>query len=76
LYALPTDDPSQHDQHEDHPTRSANVTAPLALFDAFASKEKSLHVNSGKHKELPRFEADSAVRFFARHLGRSITSLA
>jgi pimeloyl-ACP methyl ester carboxylesterase len=40
----------------------------LALFDAFASKEKSLHVNSGQHKELPRFEADSAVRFFARHL--------
>ncbi|MDQ0808304.1 pimeloyl-ACP methyl ester carboxylesterase [Streptomyces sp. B3I7] len=48
----------------------------LALFDAFASKEKSLHVNSGKHKELPRFEADSAVRCFARHLGRSVTSLA
>jgi cephalosporin-C deacetylase-like acetyl esterase len=42
----------------------------LALFDAFASKEKSLHVNSGTHKELPRFEADSAVRFFARHLVR------
>jgi dienelactone hydrolase len=41
----------------------------LALFDAFASNEKSLHVNSGRHKELPRFEADSAVRFFARHLG-------
>ncbi|MEW2296752.1 alpha/beta hydrolase [Streptomyces sp. NPDC006743] len=46
----------------------------LALFDAFASKEKSLHVNSGRHKELPRFEADSAVRFFARHLGRPVTS--
>ncbi|WP_441248600.1 alpha/beta hydrolase [Kitasatospora sp. McL0602] len=46
----------------------------LALFDAFASKEKSLHVNSGKHKELPRFEAESAVRFFARHFGRSVTS--
>ncbi|MQY07492.1 hypothetical protein ACRB68_55930 [Actinomadura sp. RB68] len=43
----------------------------LALFDAFASKEKSLHVNSGGHKELPRFEADSAVRFFARHLGEA-----
>ena len=43
--------------------------AGLALFDAFASKEKSLHVNSGRHKELPRFEVDSAVRFFARHLG-------
>ncbi|TDQ01452.1 dienelactone hydrolase family protein [Labedaea rhizosphaerae] len=40
----------------------------LALFDAFASADKSLHVNSGKHKELPRFESDSAVRFFVRHL--------
>lgn len=40
----------------------------LALFDAFGSKEKTLHVNSGRHKELPRFEADSAVRFFTRHL--------
>ncbi|WP_030247263.1 alpha/beta hydrolase [Streptomyces sp. NRRL S-350] len=44
--------------------------AGLALFDAFASKEKSLHVNSGAHKEFPRFEADSAARFLARHLGR------
>ncbi|MFD4878092.1 alpha/beta hydrolase [Streptomyces sp. NPDC058420] len=43
----------------------------LALFDAFASKEKSLHVNSGRHKELPRFEADSAARFLARHLSRA-----
>lgn len=48
----------------------------LALFDAFASTEKSLHVNSGKHKELPRFEADSAVRFFTRHLGSAVTSRA
>ena len=40
----------------------------LALFDAFASTEKTLHANGGRHKELPRFEADSAVRFFARHL--------
>ncbi|MEU4088855.1 alpha/beta hydrolase [Streptomyces aureus] len=44
--------------------------AALALFDAFASKEKTLHANSGRHKELPRFEADSAVRFLARHLVR------
>ena len=43
----------------------------LALFDAFASKDKTLHANAGSHKELPRFEADSAVRFFARHLGRA-----
>jgi len=42
--------------------------AGLALFDAFASKEKTLHANAGAHKELPRFEADSAVHFFARHL--------
>jgi hypothetical protein len=48
----------------------------LALFDAFASKEKSPHVNSGSHKELPRFEADSAVRFFARHLGGTVTASA
>lgn len=48
----------------------------LALFDAFASKEKSLHVNSGKHKELPRFEVDSAVRFFTRHLGGAVTAWA
>jgi pimeloyl-ACP methyl ester carboxylesterase len=42
--------------------------AGLALFDAFASKEKTLHANAGSHKQLPRFEADSAVRFFVRHL--------
>jgi dienelactone hydrolase len=46
----------------------------LALFDAFASKDKTLHANAGRHKETPRFEVDSAVRFFARHLGRAITS--
>ncbi|HEX6500625.1 MAG TPA: alpha/beta hydrolase [Micromonosporaceae bacterium] len=48
----------------------------LALFDAFASKEKTLHANTGRHKELPRFEVDSAVRFFARHLGRAVDSSA
>ena len=46
----------------------------LALFDAFASTEKTLHANAGRHKEVPRFEADSAVRFFARHLGRVATA--
>ncbi|MFH8679330.1 alpha/beta hydrolase [Streptomyces lydicus] len=48
--------------------------AGLALFDAFASKEKTLHANAGEHVAFPRFEVDSAVRFFARHLGRGITS--
>ena len=47
--------------------------AGLALFDAFASKEKTLHANAGKHKDLPRFEAASAVRFFARHFARAAT---
>jgi hypothetical protein len=40
----------------------------LALFDAFASTQKTLHANAGQHKELPRFEADSAAHFLARHL--------
>jgi hypothetical protein len=48
----------------------------LAPFDAFTSKEKTLHANAGRHKELPRFEADSAVGFFARHLARPVPSAA
>jgi dienelactone hydrolase len=43
----------------------------LALFDAFGSAEKTLHVNPGRHGDTPRFEADSCERFFARHLERS-----
>ena len=41
----------------------------LALFDALASAEKTLHANPGRHGEIPGFETDSALRFFARHLG-------
>lgn len=41
----------------------------LALFDALASAEKTLHANPGKHGEIPEFELDSTLRFFARHLG-------
>jgi dienelactone hydrolase len=41
----------------------------LALFDAFGSAEKTLHANPGQHADLPRFEIDSALRFFARQLG-------
>jgi pimeloyl-ACP methyl ester carboxylesterase len=40
----------------------------LALFDAIASREKSLHANPGRHGEVPTFELDASVRFFARHL--------
>ncbi|NUW46943.1 alpha/beta hydrolase [Nonomuraea rhodomycinica] len=41
----------------------------LALFDALASGEKTLHANPGKHGDVPAFENDDAFRFFARHLG-------
>ncbi len=43
----------------------------LALFDALASAQKTLHANPGKHGDLPSFETDSSLRFFARHLGRA-----
>jgi dienelactone hydrolase len=41
----------------------------LALFDAIGSAEKTLHANPGKHGDLPRFQMDDSLRFFARHLG-------
>jgi len=40
----------------------------LALFDAFASPEKTLHANPGRHVEVPAFELDSSARFVTRHL--------
>jgi dienelactone hydrolase len=40
----------------------------LDLFDAFGSKEKTLHANLGGHTGVPEFEANNANRFFARHL--------
>lgn len=42
--------------------------ASLALFDAVASAEKTLHANPGNHGEVPAFELDSSLRFFTRHL--------
>jgi dienelactone hydrolase len=40
----------------------------LDLFDAFGSKEKTLHANMGGHTGVPQFEGDSGDRFFDRHL--------
>jgi hypothetical protein len=40
----------------------------LDLFDAFGSKEKTLHANVGGHTGVPQFEVDDGARFFARHL--------
>jgi dienelactone hydrolase len=45
----------------------------LALFDAFASKEKTLHANPGDHRNIRWSGLDSG--FLARHLGRLDTSL-
>ncbi|MER7775111.1 alpha/beta hydrolase [Streptomyces sp. NPDC096191] len=42
--------------------------ASLDLFDAFGSKEKSLHANMGGHTGVPHFAGDSAAQFFTRHL--------
>jgi len=42
--------------------------AALDLFDAFGSKEKTLHANMGGHTGVPSFEVDSGARFFTRHL--------
>lgn len=41
----------------------------LALFDAFASAQKTLHANPGRHGDVPSFETDSSLSFLARHLG-------
>jgi len=43
-------------------------TESLALFDALASAEKTLHANPGRHGDPPSFETDSSLRFFVRHL--------
>lgn len=44
--------------------------AGFALFDAFGSKEKTLHLNPGGHLGIPEFERASWERFFVRHLVR------
>ncbi|MGI5404992.1 alpha/beta hydrolase [Streptomyces sp. CA-135486] len=40
----------------------------LDLFDAFGTKEKTLHANLGGHAGTPWFEVDDGDRFFGRHL--------
>ena len=41
----------------------------LALFNAFGSAEKTMHINPGGHMDIPSFEGASWERFFVRHLG-------
>jgi dienelactone hydrolase len=40
----------------------------LDLFDAFGTREKTLHANLGGHAGTPWFEVDEGTQFFARHL--------
>ncbi|MGF1428397.1 alpha/beta hydrolase [Kitasatospora sp. LaBMicrA B282] len=40
----------------------------LDLFDAFGSREKTLHANLGGHVGTPHFELEDSGRFFDRHL--------
>ncbi|MEV6297463.1 alpha/beta hydrolase [Streptomyces sp. NPDC051896] len=42
--------------------------AALNLFDAFGSKDKTLHANMGGHTGVPQFAGDAAAQFFTRHL--------
>lgn len=40
----------------------------LDLFDAFGSREKTLHANLGGHLGTPWFEREDGDRFYSRHL--------
>jgi hypothetical protein len=40
----------------------------LDLFDAFGTREKTLHANLGGHAGTPWFEVDDGAGFFTRHL--------
>ncbi|MFF4653668.1 dienelactone hydrolase family protein [Streptomyces sp. NPDC001380] len=40
----------------------------LDLFDAFGTREKTLHANLGGHTGTPWFEVEDGGRFFGRHL--------
>jgi hypothetical protein len=51
------------------PDTSSAPQLEQAQFDALTSAEKTLHANPGQHAEVPAFEVDSALRFFARQLG-------
>ncbi|GAA5207435.1 dienelactone hydrolase family protein [Streptomyces thinghirensis] len=52
-------------QWDDEPNDRQSV---LNLFDAFGSKEKTLHANMGGHTGVPQHAGDAAARFLTRHL--------
>jgi hypothetical protein len=50
----------------DDPIRSRDYG--FALFDAFGSSDKSMHINPGGHTEIPATETESWDAFLQRHL--------
>jgi hypothetical protein len=44
-----------------------NAKSIWVLFDAFASKEKTLHANPGDHRDVRWYGVDDS--FLVRHLG-------
>lgn len=46
----------------------------LALFDLFATRDKTMHVNPGGHIQIPRAEMDNAAQFLRRLGGDSGTA--
>ena len=40
----------------------------VALWEALGSTEKTMHVNPGRHVQVPRFERSASEDFFRRHL--------
>jgi pimeloyl-ACP methyl ester carboxylesterase len=47
----------------------ASRESGIGLFNAFASEDKTMHINPGAHADIPVFEGESWERFFVRHLG-------
>src|SRR3954468_15959211 len=50
----------------DDPIRSRDYG--IALFNAFGSSDKSMHINPGGHTDIPATEVESWDAFFQRHL--------
>jgi dienelactone hydrolase len=40
----------------------------IALFEAFGSKDKAMHIHPGGHLEIPTYERHAWMEFFRRHL--------
>lgn len=52
----------------DDPIRSRDYG--IALFNAFGSADKSMHINPGGHTDIPVIEVDSWDVFFRHHLSK------